>query len=209
MTFVWRAEDDNGDDLSYDVFYRREGETSWKLLKRGMSDQILVWDTTSVPNGRYTVRIVASDLPSNSTGSALSGARESTAFAIDNVPPVITVTSVRRDSGRATIAFDVRDANSSVRKVDYSLDGDRWQSVYPKDGIADSRFEQFELVLEGDAVSRGVTLRATDALNNTVERARRNDALSVDRLIHCSGLIGRSRVRRGGHAVGELLDLED
>jgi sugar lactone lactonase YvrE len=167
MTFVWRAEDDNSDEMSYDVFYRREGETSWKLLKRGMTDQILVWDTTSVPNGRYTVRIVASDLPSNSTSSALTGARESTAFAIDNVPPVITVTSVRRDDGRATIAFDVRDANSSVKKVDYSLDGDRWQSVYPKDGIADSRFEQFDLVLEGDAVSRGVTLRATDALNNT------------------------------------------
>jgi len=99
--------------------------------------------------------------------SALSGARESTAFAIDNVPPVITVTSVRRDNGRATITFDVRDTNSSVQKVDFSLDGDKWQSVYPKDGIADSRFEQFELVLEGDAVSRGVTLRATDALNNT------------------------------------------
>ncbi len=167
MTFVWRAEDENGDELSFDVFYRREGETSWKLLKRGMSDQILVWDTTSVPNGRYTIRIVASDLPSNSTSSALSGARESTAFAIDNVPPVITVTSVRRDNGRATIAFDVRDANSSVQKVEYSLDGDKWQSVYPKDGIADSRSEQFELILEGDAVARGVTLRATDALNNT------------------------------------------
>jgi sugar lactone lactonase YvrE len=167
MTFVWRAEDDNGDELNYDVFYRREGETSWKPLKRGMSDQILVWDTTSVPNGRYTVRIVASDLPSNSTSSALAGVRESTAFAIDNVPPVITVTSVRMDNGRATIAFDVRDANSSVQKVAYSLDGDKWQSVYPKDGIADSRFEQFELALEGDAVSRGVTLRATDALNNT------------------------------------------
>ena len=35
MTFVWRADDENGDDLSYDVFYRREGDTSWKLLKRG------------------------------------------------------------------------------------------------------------------------------------------------------------------------------
>jgi hypothetical protein len=167
MTFVWRAEDDNGDELSYDVLYRREGETSWKLLKRGMSDQILVWDTTSVPNGRYTVRIVASDSPSNSASNALTGARESTAFSIDNVPPVIAVTSVRRDNGRATISFDVRDANSSVQKVEYSLDGDKWQSVYPKDGIADSRFEQYELVLDGDAVSRGVTLRATDTLNNT------------------------------------------
>jgi hypothetical protein len=54
-----------------------------------------------------------------------------------------------------------------VQKVDYSLDGDKWQAIYPKDGIADSRFEQFELVLEGEAASRGVILRATDALNNT------------------------------------------
>ena len=65
-----------------------------------------------------------------------------------------------------TIAFEVRDANSAVQKADYSLDGDRWQTIYPKDGIADSRFEQFELVLDGDAGARGVILRATDALNN-------------------------------------------
>jgi sugar lactone lactonase YvrE len=179
MTFVWRAEDDNSDELSYDMLYRREGETAWKTLKRGMSEQILVWDTTSVPNGRYTVRIVASDTPSNSASTALSGARESTAFSIDNVPPAITVTSVRRDNGRATIAFEVRDANSSVQKVEFSLDGDRWQTVYPKDGIADSRFEQFELLLEGDAVTRGVTLRATDALNNTAStRGEANEPAS-------------------------------
>ena len=56
LTFVWRAEDENRDELSYDVQYRREGETAWKPLKRGLPDAILVWDTTSVPNGRYVVR---------------------------------------------------------------------------------------------------------------------------------------------------------
>lgn len=167
ITFVWRAEDDNSDDLNYDVFYRREGETSWKPLKRGMTEEILVWDTTSVPNGRYTVRVTATDVPSNSPSTALTGARESGSFEVDNVPPVITVTSARRENGRAIIAFDVRDANSSVQKVDYSLDGDRWQIIYPKDGLPDSRVEQFELVLEGDAASRGVILRASDMLNNT------------------------------------------
>jgi hypothetical protein len=39
-------------------------------------------------------------------------------------------------------------------------------TVYPTDGIADSRSEQFDLVLEGESTSRGVILRATDALNN-------------------------------------------
>ena len=166
LTIVWRAEDDNRDELTYDVLYRREGETAWKALKRAMAEAILVWDTSSVPNGRYFVRVVATDLPSNSPANALNGAMESTSFEIDNTPPTITVTAVRREGSRVTIAFDVRDANSAVQKADYSLDGDRWQSIYPRDGIADSRFEQFELMLDGDAGARGVILRATDALNN-------------------------------------------
>ena len=60
----------------------------------------------------------------------------------------------------------MRDDQSSVQKVEYSLDGDRWQAIYPKDGIADSRTEQFELTLEGEAAARGVIIRAIDALNN-------------------------------------------
>jgi hypothetical protein len=51
MTFVWRADDENNDELQFDVLYRREGETAWKALKRSLADPILVWDTTSVPNG--------------------------------------------------------------------------------------------------------------------------------------------------------------
>ena len=45
QTFIWKADDENGDELVYDVVYRREGETSWKVLKEGLTDTILVWDT--------------------------------------------------------------------------------------------------------------------------------------------------------------------
>ena len=166
LTFVWRAEDENRDDLQYDLLYRREGETAWKPLKRGLTDPILVWDTTSVPNGRYIVQIVASDLRSNPPDAALVASMDSTTFDIDNMPPVVTVTGVRREGNRTVIAFDVRDAESAVQKAEYSLDGDRWQTIYPTDGIADSRAEQFELVLEGDPAARGVIIRATDSLNN-------------------------------------------
>jgi hypothetical protein len=166
LTFVWRAEDDNRDELSFDVFYRREGETSWKLLKRAVTDPIMVWDTTSVPNGSYHLRVVATDAPSNSPATALTGAMESTSFDIDNAPPEIRITAARREGTRLTLAFEVRDEHSSVQKAEYSLDGDRWQTIYPRDGIADSRVEQFELVLEGEAAARGVIVRAADALNN-------------------------------------------
>jgi WD40 repeat protein len=166
LTFTWRAQDENRDDLVYDVFYRREGETIWKPLKHAVTDEIVVWDTSSVPNGRYVVRVVASDSPSNAPSTALTGALESTAFDIDNTPPVITVTNVGRQAGRVLIAFDVRDENSVVQKAEYSLDGDRWQTIYPKDGLPDSRLEQFELVLDGEPGTHGVIIRATDALNN-------------------------------------------
>jgi hypothetical protein len=166
LTIVWRAEDENRDELTYEVQYRLEGQTAWKSLRKGLTDSILVWDTASVPDGRYLVRVLASDALSNSGATALVGALESNLFEVDNAPPVIAIISARREAARVVVSFEVRDQQSSVQKVDYSLDGDRWQAVYPKDGIADSPLEQFELTLEGEAASRGVILRATDALNN-------------------------------------------
>jgi hypothetical protein len=167
LTFIWRADDENGDSLSYDVLSRREGDTEWSPLKRGMTNNILVWDTTAAPDGRYSIRVVASDAPSNSPATALAGARESAAFDVDNVPPAISAVSRRQDGARTIVAFEVSDAHAGVRQVDYSLEGERWFAIYPRDGIADSRVERYELALEGLPGDGAVILRAADALNNT------------------------------------------
>ena len=73
QTIIWRADDDNEDDLAYEVRYRREGETTWKVLRRDLTESVLVWDTTTVPNGTYFAKVVASDSPSNAAGTASSG----------------------------------------------------------------------------------------------------------------------------------------
>jgi hypothetical protein len=165
QTFVWKADDQNDDRLQYDVFYRREGETSWKVLKRGLWDPITVWDTTSVPDGTYVLKIAASDVPSNSPATALVGELESSSFEIDNSPPRIELQPAARANSRSVI-FTVRDEQSSVQRVEYSLDGSRWRTVYPRDGIADSRREDFEIVLEESEIGRSVLIRATDTMNN-------------------------------------------
>jgi hypothetical protein len=165
QTFVWKADDQNDDRLQYDVFYRREGETSWKVLKRGLFDAITVWDTTSVPDGTYLLKVAASDGPSNSPATALVGELESSTFEIDNTPPRIEMQATARASTRSVV-FTVRDEQSSVQRVEYSLDGSRWRTVYPKDGIADSRREDFEIVLEESEMGRSVLIRVTDAMNN-------------------------------------------
>jgi hypothetical protein len=166
QTFVWKAEDENDDRMQFDVLYRREGETAWKALRRGLWDPIFVWDTTSVPDGTYFVKIAASDAPSNSPGAALTGEMESVSFDIDNTPPRIEAQPATRAGGQFTVTFAVRDEQSAVQRVEYSLDASRWRVVYPKDGIPDSRREEFEVVLDENEAARSVILRATDAMNN-------------------------------------------
>jgi hypothetical protein len=170
QTLVWRADDENEDDLTYEVDYRREGETAWKALRRDLDEAIYVWDTTTVPNGTYFVKIVASDAPSNAAGTALTGELVSAAFEIDNTPPEILVRDTRIDGAKTIITFDVIDDHSHIQRVEYSEDGQEWKTVFPADGIADSRQEHYEVTLDGMIGPRGLSLRASDSMNNVATR---------------------------------------
>jgi sugar lactone lactonase YvrE len=172
QTFVWKADDPNDDRLQYDVFYRRDGEAEWRPIRRGLWDPILVWDTTSVPDGTYVIKVVATDAASNSPGTALVGERESGSFEVDNTPPRISLEPPADGGGRRTIVFTVRDDQSAVQRVEYSLEGERWRVLYPVDGIPDSRVEAFRLELEAPA-GRTVIIRATDAMQNVASAVAR------------------------------------
>ena len=71
-----------------------------------------------------------------------------------------------RTNGHTVVRFTVQDADSPVQRVEYSLDADRWRPIYPKDGIADSRLEEFELMIDTDTADKAIILRAVDAMNN-------------------------------------------
>ncbi len=165
LTLVWHGDDDNGDELRYEVQYRREDDTAWTSLRKDLSEPLLVWDTTSVPNGTYVVRIVASDRPSNPASDAQVGHLDSQAFDIDNVPPVVRVAGQRRDGARTVFQVEVRDDLSAIQRLEFSLDGSRWETAYPVDGAADSRAEDYEVAVDTTTASR-VMFRAIDALYN-------------------------------------------
>ncbi len=166
QTLVWKGDDANGDDLTFDVAYRREGDTAWKTLATELSDPIFVWDTAAVPSGSYVVRIAASDGPSQATASALSGELESGVIEVDNTPPLLTAGAVTRDGGRPSVTVEVRDDQSAVSRLEYSLDGGPWLPAYPADGLLDGRRETLSLRLEADAAGRTLVVRAADALHN-------------------------------------------
>ena len=119
-----------------------------------------------MPNGRYLVKVVASDAPSNPGGLALTGEKESTAFDVDNTPPMVTATLV--DRGPAKVRAVAKDDASPLRKAEYSVDGGRWEEVYPQDGINDAREETYEFT--PDSLSAGTThvvvVRVMDLLGN-------------------------------------------
>jgi hypothetical protein len=66
-----------------------------------------------------------------------------------------------------TIVASTKDDYSPVQRAEFSQDGgQRWLGVFPKDGIADSKDEHYELVIDGELGERGLTLRANDGMNN-------------------------------------------
>lgn len=167
QTITWRAEDADNDLLTYTVQYRRDGDATWRNLVDDLVGQVYVWDTTTVADGRYVVRVIASDRLSNPTDRALAGWRDSDIVEVDNTPPIIEV-----DEGDGTrLVLTVRDAASPVRSLEYAIAGGRWMPVYPEDGLADSPVERFVLTLPEGVSPGDVVVRATDRFLNSAARS--------------------------------------
>jgi sugar lactone lactonase YvrE len=167
QTITWKADDEDDDQLVYSLDYRREGEQAWRPLKADLTDTIFVWDTTAVPDGRYVIRVRASDSPSNAADRMLTGERESDLIDVDNTPPTMTTTATREATG-ARLTIQVHDARSPIAKVEYSVGGGPWRLLYPADGIADSPDETYAVTLPNDTEASRVVIRATDALQNVM-----------------------------------------
>ncbi|MEA2489058.1 MAG: hypothetical protein QOH21_850 [Acidobacteriota bacterium] len=158
-TVNWRATDDNGDTLRYDVFFRKKGSTQWLRLRENMEDAQLNFDTSQLPDALYELRVTATDAPDNPE-SPLTDAKEGVEFQVDNQAPSIQVTN----SGNE-VTVHITDALSPIGKVEYSIDADKWIRLTPVDGIADSRDETFRLP-RTNVAGKFVIVRAVDGFYN-------------------------------------------
>src|SRR5881296_145407 len=143
QSFQWTATDKNLDTLTYDLYYRAENERTWKLLKKDLEDNFYTINSDTLPDGTYTVRVVASDQPSNPPDLALRGEMESRPFTIDNTPPVVTMSLERTENRRVRIAIEAVDQTSTLSQAEIAIDTGDWRPVFPKDGIIDEKTESF------------------------------------------------------------------
>ena len=163
-SFQWQAEDRNGDTLEYAIYYRPLNETTFRLLKDKLRDNFYTIDGATLADGRYIVKVVASDALDNPLGQSLSGERLSEPVDIDNTPPVLRV--VTPVSG-TRVVFEVDDATGKIRRGDFSLDGAPWTPLFPDDGIADSGHERYSVDLPSlGPGEHTVSLRAFDGSGN-------------------------------------------
>jgi hypothetical protein len=170
ITVRWSAHDDNGDDLTFALYLRGDGETVWRLLKDQITDKAYSFDATLIPDGGYEVRVVASDAPSHTPAEALSGDKVSERFEVDTTPPVISGLKATAET-KPEVSFDADDNFSPIAHAEYSLDAGPWQYIEPVGGLSDSKHEHYEFGLLGKS-SDGrpgehlVTVRVYDRHDN-------------------------------------------
>jgi sugar lactone lactonase YvrE len=174
----WSVHDDNDDQMVYSVYYRGDGESRWLLLKDQLTDKFYSFDASLVPDGGYTVRVVASDAPSHSPGQALSAEKESQRFEVDTTPPQIQSLNASVDGGKIHVTFQAVDSFSAIKRAEYSIDAGDWQFVEPVGQLSDSKTESYDFYAPipvgqnasgaaGGAIEHVVVVRALDRNDNT------------------------------------------
>ena len=140
----WTAHDDNDDQLVYSVYYRGDGESRWLMLKADLADRFYSFDSSLLPDGGYTVMVVASDAPSHSPGEALYTHKVSARFEVDSTSPVIENLSATLDGKQIHVRFHAGDSFSNIKRAECSLDGGDWQFVEPVGQLSDSKTEDYD-----------------------------------------------------------------
>ena len=150
------------------MYYRGEKEHTFKLLKSGLRDPYYSWDTTTMPDGAYYLKIVASDAPSNPPAQALDDTRIGPRFVVDNTPPAISGLAARTATDDATIEFSAKDPSSPLARAEYSIDAGPWTLVRPVGQLSDAPSESYRLQVKN--LSPGehtISVRVFDLYENS------------------------------------------
>ena len=170
----WKVDNPDADELRYRVQFHREGETRW--LDATRPDEVLTkaeldWETSTLPEGKYRVRVDASDELANPPGETTHFVMESPLVLVDNTPPVFKSISMNGHRLRA----EVVDGLGPITRIEATSDGRvDWHPLGPVDGILDTADEAVDLdvtaLLPVGPGPHVLAVRAFDAAGNYVVR---------------------------------------
>jgi hypothetical protein len=169
---AWKVDNPDSDELRYRVQFRREGETRW--LDATRPDDVLTkpeldWDTVALAEGRYRVRVDASDEISNPPASTTHHALESAPVLVDNTPPFFRALALQGHR----LTAEVVDGVGPIARIEVAIDGrPEWRPIACADGIFDTAVERVDTdigpLLPATPGPHVVAIRAYDAAGNFV-----------------------------------------
>lgn len=186
----FRVENPDEDDLSYRVYVRAlpapskaapppgpsPSEDGWLRIsgQDPLSKPELEWNTESVPDGVYELRVVVSDERANPPAEALAHELTTPPFVVDNRKPDLLGVSFAPSRGSesaasaGTISGKAVDGSSPLAELAYAVDGGEFLPLGARDGVLDELVEEFSLRLPRLAPGpHTVVVRATDAADNS------------------------------------------
>jgi len=165
----WKAQDPDGDTLTYDLATSADGGKTWKDIKTGIDETTYTWDTTSLNDGSYLLRVIASDRPSNPEGARQD--EDQQLIWVDNTPPTAVIlrsTVAETAQRRLTLRGAATDTLSPIRGVDYRVDGGKWRAAVVE-GLG-TQAVTFKVETDVLAVGeRKIEVRAFDAASNSAQ----------------------------------------
>jgi hypothetical protein len=164
----WSAHDENDDQLVYSLYYRGDNEARWLLLKDDLSDKAYSFDASLLPDGGYTVKVIASDSPSHSPAEALTASRQSRRFEVDTTPPRVENLAASADGGQIHITFRAADGFSPIKRAEYSVDAGDWKYVEPVGQLSDARDENYDFKVMSENENDASAKRASSASEHVV-----------------------------------------
>ena len=170
LNLSWKVDNPDQDPLRYRIGYREEGQPTWRDMfgeDAVLTEAKYVWNTGSIPDGYYLVRVEASDEPSNPDELSLRSSATSEPIRVDNHPPRIDQLKVHKGRVKGRVVDDL----GPIARIQMSIDAGPWRDVFPTDSLLDSSRESLDVPLRG--LSSGahiVAVRAFDASGNQANR---------------------------------------
>ncbi len=173
LNITWKVDNPDKDELRYRLKYKLIGGTNWYDLTRPterLTKENYSWDTSDLPEGRYRIKLLATDELSNPPDRVMTDEMETGIVLVDNTPPSVEDLKL---IGRRLQAV-VTDGVGPIQRVEVGVAGsDEWRPVFPADGIFDEQRESFDVDLSSvlPAGPALVSVRAYDAADNFVVRS--------------------------------------
>ncbi len=171
MNIQWAATDPNKDMLTYKLLYRTVGTHLWVTIKRKLTATSFAWNTRTVPDGKYRIKVIASDAADNTAATTKYAARVTAPFRICNTLPQISkLRAHARASRRVVVSGLAWTKSCAIVSVRFQIDSHKqWHLAQASNTIFDSPKEAFTAITP--RLHRGthrIGIRAVDSQGNVV-----------------------------------------